>query len=98
MRMNARCQNIVACPKVAGHKAAFLLLIYVDVNIGKSQPQILAKVFPKLHKLFTLNWLDGLISHSQHQGSRSILGKKSAKLEDMENGGGQKKVRRLPHF
>ena len=52
-----------ACPKVAEHKEAFVLLIYVDFSIANNQPQTLAKVFPKLHKFFTLKWLDDLISH-----------------------------------
>lgn len=53
----------MACPKFAGHKETFVLLIYVDFSIAKNQPQILAKVFSKLHKFFTLNCLDDLISH-----------------------------------
>lgn len=40
-----------------------MLSIYVDFSIAKSQRQTLAKVFPKLHKFFNLNWLGDLISH-----------------------------------
>lgn len=53
----------MACRKVAEHKEAFVLLMYVGFSITKNQPRILAKVFPKLHKFFTLNWLDDRISH-----------------------------------
>lgn len=59
MNTNARCQN----PKVAGHKTVFLWLIHVDFSTAKNKLKILARVFPKLYKLLTLNWLDGLISH-----------------------------------
>lgn len=68
------------------HRAAFLLLMHVDFSIAKSQPQLLAKVFRKLHKLFTLNWLDDCNSRRHTPMFQICSGKaRSTKLEHMDN-------------
>lgn len=50
MRLNARCQNVMACFKIIGHQAAFLVLMYVNFSIAKTKS--MAKVFPKVTQTF----------------------------------------------